>query len=220
MSIQAMAWVLDFSEARLADRLVLLSIANHMNSEGTAWPSIPRIAREARLTERQVYRSIRNLKNLGELAVIGGGLGRSNRYRLPGSRQNGTPEHLSGDRLTSRPRTPDQVSGDPSPNRKENPSSSSDSRNRPKPETTTQTPDLLLKRLLEWRPPGQDHGFDRAAIEELWTKCRQNKPSCSPEEVIKACDQKFFQNLKRSNGREVRNWPGFLLTVVPRCLQT
>ena len=77
MSVQAMTWVLEKSSSTLGDRLVLYSIANHCDHEGRdAFPSVASIARESRLSERQVQRCIQNLQVLGELEVYTG-LGRS-----------------------------------------------------------------------------------------------------------------------------------------------
>lgn len=58
MSIQAVGWVLDHSPTRGADRLVLISIANHAGqspSDGAweAWPGIDLIQREAGLERRR-----------------------------------------------------------------------------------------------------------------------------------------------------------------------
>lgn len=70
MSIQAVAWVLEHSEATLADRLVLIAIANHADARGwNAWPSVPIIAREARVGRSTVYRAIEALEASGELTV-------------------------------------------------------------------------------------------------------------------------------------------------------
>lgn len=70
MSIQAVAWVLEHSEATLADRLVLIAIANHADAKGwNAYPAVPLIAREARVDARTVYRAIEALEELGELTV-------------------------------------------------------------------------------------------------------------------------------------------------------
>jgi len=65
-----MSYVFDNSEARLGDRLVLLSIANHADKHGrNAWPSIAGMAEEAHMSERQVKRAIRNLAELGEIEI-------------------------------------------------------------------------------------------------------------------------------------------------------
>lgn len=70
MSIQAIAWVLEQSEATLADRLVLLAIANHADGKGwNAYPAVPLIAREARVDERTVYRALEALEKAGELTI-------------------------------------------------------------------------------------------------------------------------------------------------------
>lgn len=70
MSIQAVAWVLEHSEATLADRLVLIAIANHADARGwNAYPSVPLIAREALVSERTVYRALETLEESGELTI-------------------------------------------------------------------------------------------------------------------------------------------------------
>ena len=70
MSIQAVGWVLDNSEATYADRLVLIAIANHIGPTGWSWPSIAAIAGEARVDRSTVFRAIDNLVNMGELAIM------------------------------------------------------------------------------------------------------------------------------------------------------
>lgn len=85
MSVQALAWVFDCSESRVADRLVLLAIANHCDRYGTdAWPKQSTLAAEARVSTREVVRAVQALVELGELTVEKGvgELGR-NRYSLP-----------------------------------------------------------------------------------------------------------------------------------------
>lgn len=86
MSIQAVAWVLEHSQATLADRLVLIAIANHVHPGGThSWPGVDRIAAEARVDRATVYRSLARLVALGELEVArGGGRGNTNAYTLKG----------------------------------------------------------------------------------------------------------------------------------------
>lgn len=79
-----MAWVLENSKARLASRLVLLSIANHANAGGMdAWPHIRTIAREAHVSERQAQRAVKELVALGELFVwLKSGPLQSNAYQV------------------------------------------------------------------------------------------------------------------------------------------
>ena len=85
MSVQAIAWVLEKSQSRLAARLVLLAIANHADADGVdSWPSVRAIAREARITERQVQRCLPSLIALGELKMlIGMGPHGTNSYAIP-----------------------------------------------------------------------------------------------------------------------------------------
>lgn len=74
MSVQVLTWVLTHSEARLAQRLVLIVLADHANPDGgSAWPSVATIAHEARLSERQVHAALKDLRDSGRLAVEGDG---------------------------------------------------------------------------------------------------------------------------------------------------
>lgn len=94
MSIQAVAWVLEHSEATLADRLVLIAIANHADARGwNAWPAVPLIAREARVDRATVFRALEALEALGEL-IIQRRAGFSSVYGLPalGGSQSATGE--------------------------------------------------------------------------------------------------------------------------------
>jgi hypothetical protein len=85
MSIQAVAWVLEYSETTAAERLVLLAIANHCDARGwNAYPSIDHIVAEARVARSTVFKAINILVELGEVEVTrGGGRGHRNQYRLP-----------------------------------------------------------------------------------------------------------------------------------------
>lgn len=74
MSVQAMAWVIENSQAQLGDFIVLLMVANHANADGTgAWPSVKTLARESRLSERATQYCLRSLEKLGELTTVTGG---------------------------------------------------------------------------------------------------------------------------------------------------
>lgn len=122
MSIQAIAWVLENSEATLADRLVLLAIANHADARGrNAWPAIPLIAREARVDERTVYRALQALEQRGEIVIVKRP-GRSSYYGLtalmtPDKLSPLTPDNLSGEGSQIVRGTPDKLSPKPSFNR-------------------------------------------------------------------------------------------------------
>lgn len=67
MSIQAMAWVLEHETSTSgADRLVLLSLANHADEEWECYPSVARIAREAGIARaRTVQESLARLEAAG-----------------------------------------------------------------------------------------------------------------------------------------------------------
>lgn len=106
MSIQAIAWVLEESKATLASRLVLLSIANHADPRGvSSWPSVPLLARESRITERQVQRCIKILEESGEL-LIHRGMGDGRRHLFVMAKMNRAhcwycgAEEPANDRLT------------------------------------------------------------------------------------------------------------------------
>lgn len=88
MSIRALAWVWEHSEARGLDRLVLLSIADHADEfGGSAWPSFERIAQRCGISRSSAIRCVGRLVDEGELerTVKGGRPGRggvSNGYRI------------------------------------------------------------------------------------------------------------------------------------------
>lgn len=84
MSIRAIAWVLEHSEAEGVDRLVLIAIANHVRGDGgESRPGQRRIAREARVAQSTASRAIRRLVESGELEIVTTGRGQTtNRYRL------------------------------------------------------------------------------------------------------------------------------------------
>lgn len=117
MSIQAVAWVLEHSEATLANRLVLIAIANHCDARGwNAYPAVTLIAREALVDERTVYRAIDSLEEMGELRIKRRP-GKSSIYGIPALmdwqdvRGEGWQDVRGG--VTSRPKTPDRMSPKP-----------------------------------------------------------------------------------------------------------
>jgi predicted transcriptional regulator len=82
MSIKIMDWVFENSKAQGIERLILLVIADHCNSEGEdAFPRISVIARRANVSERTVKRRIQDLVSLGELEVVKRN-GTSNLYKI------------------------------------------------------------------------------------------------------------------------------------------
>ena len=99
MSIRAMQLVWDHADCSGGDLLALLCLADHVGSdkEMVAWPSIGRIARCCRMTERGAQKAIRRLEAKGLITIEErGGRGGSNRYRL---HINAEPEdRVSGDK--------------------------------------------------------------------------------------------------------------------------
>lgn len=85
MSHQATTWVMEFSQSKLADRLVMLAIAHRVsNDNGEAFPSVETIAWEARVSERTAHYSIKALVEIGELEVETCGSKKgTNVYRFP-----------------------------------------------------------------------------------------------------------------------------------------
>jgi hypothetical protein len=72
MSVHVTSWALRHSKSRLGDRLVLLVLADHAKDDGTyAWPSVPTIATQSNLSDRQVQRCLQNLVELGEIELQG-----------------------------------------------------------------------------------------------------------------------------------------------------
>lgn len=65
-----MVWALDCQDVAGADKLVLIGIANHADTQGrNAWPSVDTLSRYASVTRRSVQRSISNLTERGLLLV-------------------------------------------------------------------------------------------------------------------------------------------------------
>ena len=108
MSLKAMVWVLENSEAKLGDRLVLLTLAEHAGDDGEdAYPSQETLARKARLSERQVRRCLANLERDGLIVRDG-----TTRYGTVRWQVNMTPDNMTA--RTSTTETPDRMSPEPS----------------------------------------------------------------------------------------------------------
>jgi len=72
MSVEALTVVLNHSNARGTEKLVLIGIANHHGDAG-AWPSVARLAGYSNMSERRVQQAIKALQLSGELTVTKGG---------------------------------------------------------------------------------------------------------------------------------------------------
>ena len=84
MTIEALTVVLNHSQAKGTEKLVLLGIANHHGEHG-AWPSVSTLAHYTNMSERRVQQIIKSLEDSGELIVEakkGAGYGKykTNRY--------------------------------------------------------------------------------------------------------------------------------------------
>jgi hypothetical protein len=115
MSIEAVRHVLERSKTKGAQRLILIAIAEHADSNGIAWPSIETIARLANCSGRFVKETIKKLKS-GELIIEkGGGRGRSNRYRIPLETVNSGSPITESERVNSEAErvNSDAIKGEP-----------------------------------------------------------------------------------------------------------
>jgi hypothetical protein len=101
MSVQAISWVIEHSKHKGNSFVVLLMIANHARSDGTgAWPSVKTLAKESRVAERTIQRTINRLGRWQhgfdpELIVEKGkGPHGCNLYTIPGVKLSPQPRHL------------------------------------------------------------------------------------------------------------------------------
>jgi len=94
VSVHVVSWVLRSSPERLGRRLVLLVLADHAKEDGTAaWPSVETIAEQARLSERQARRALRELELAGAIEQTGRSSKGTNVYtvKMTGGGQNDPP---------------------------------------------------------------------------------------------------------------------------------
>jgi hypothetical protein len=104
MSIRIMSRVWALSTRRGGELLILLALADFANDEGESWPSIPTLARKARLTERQARRVLGNLEAVGEIRIQNSNGGRNTRNHyfitIPENSDNITLKALQGNNNT------------------------------------------------------------------------------------------------------------------------
>jgi hypothetical protein len=83
VSIRVMNAVWEHSAQTGSALLMLLALADFADDTGLAFPSVSRLAKKTRITPRQAWSLIKRLKAEGELTIeLGGGRGRTNRYRV------------------------------------------------------------------------------------------------------------------------------------------
>src|SRR5512146_1821173 len=112
MSVKIMAHVWSESKQEAGTLLVALALADFANDDGFCWPSMPVIAKKARLSERQAWRCVSKLIEDGELEKTEDPSGgrRSNTYHfIAGEKTN--HDILTRDIHVTPPLTP--MSGQP-----------------------------------------------------------------------------------------------------------
>src|SRR5260370_42556175 len=101
MSIEATNAVWKWSRQKKSGALVvLLAIADYINTEGNAWPAVSTLAQKVRMSKRNVQRWLRELVNAGELEIHKNqGRRGSNVYRirLLNNESNNCDAHVRGD---------------------------------------------------------------------------------------------------------------------------
>lgn len=126
MSVHAIAYVLEHSEATLGARLVMIVLADHAQKDGTrAFPSVETIARDARLSERAARAALRRLEESGEIVRTGTSKYGTNVYRIAGMQggevtSGGEDDDARGGKFATETVSP--TSPDPSSNPSSNPS--------------------------------------------------------------------------------------------------
>jgi hypothetical protein len=78
LSTTVAAWAVNLSAI---DKLVLLSLADHADSDGRCWPSVARLSNRCGMHRASVMRSLAALKAAGHITVEAGS-GRLNHYRV------------------------------------------------------------------------------------------------------------------------------------------
>lgn len=114
MSIKLMAqvWDMDNPELNGSKLLTLLALADYANEQDTCWPSIPTLAKRARVSERQAQRIIQWLEEQHyiECTERGNGKGHSSRYLIT---LNGdiamSPNAAAKDDIAMSPNEPQRV---------------------------------------------------------------------------------------------------------------
>lgn len=101
LSVQAISHVIEQSKHKGNSFVVLLMIANHAHSDGTlAYPSIQTLAKESRISERTVQRTIARLARVtnripeAELIVERGGGRKCNSYTIRGVKLSPPTRHI------------------------------------------------------------------------------------------------------------------------------
>jgi Helix-turn-helix domain len=90
MSLSVLAWVLDHSDERLGNRLVLLALAEFAHDDGSkAFPKVETLMTRSRLSERQVRNCLRSLEQSGAIVQTGTTQSGTHVYRVVGPFKGG-----------------------------------------------------------------------------------------------------------------------------------
>jgi len=71
MSLEASKAVWEHSQAKGTARLILLSLADHADEDGVAWPSLSRLAKMANVHVSNISKNLNILIEMGELSRVG-----------------------------------------------------------------------------------------------------------------------------------------------------
>ena len=70
MSVQAITWALDYAAGGVAEKAILLVLANYANEYGISWPSRMTLADQTALGERTVRRVLADMEGRGVIRRI------------------------------------------------------------------------------------------------------------------------------------------------------
>ncbi len=70
MSVQAITWALDYAAGGVAEKVILLVLANYANEYGISWPSQKTLADQTALGERTVRRVLADMEGRGVIRRI------------------------------------------------------------------------------------------------------------------------------------------------------
>lgn len=111
MSVQHSTIVWKYSRARLADRLVLLAIADFCDEHGQAWPSVGTLCDRCGLSDRAVQASLKELVKMGEIEIRPNMGPRGVNFYV--MKLVKTPEEITGYPEKVSPQTPEKSVADP-----------------------------------------------------------------------------------------------------------
>lgn len=155
------------SHATGSQLLVLLAIADFADDHGKAWPSVPTLAKKARISERHTQRVIKQLKDMDELAVDKKKSSQwgTNFYRITLKPEGVTNCHQGGDVEVTRGVTFD-----------------------------TQRGDVEVTQTINKHHKNHSDVFSPNRFLELYASCAPNLPQ--PREVTNGRSKKILQRLK------------------------